>query len=221
MKVRTSTLEKEGLYQAAKWLKFQVLVEGLETLFERLEPFEIFPLTGIVNGEPIAKELFLKTYREWVEGLKGGKVPDDRELRKMLAAVWTEDPESLWLQEIPGKGYLIKVCKAALHVQAHWFRYSPIDGVFRPMSMGEGSIFWGLQFSFPQIYRDGKTMEFQEVRENRLVKQMRLWLREKTRATPFLVEGKRVNVPIRLGKECFSWICRHPQLVDQGIAVHG
>jgi hypothetical protein len=107
-----------------------------------------------------------------------------------------------------------------VQVQAHCFTYSSLDGVFRPMSMGVGSVFWGLQFSYPQIYQDAKTMELCEVEEGTLFRKIQLWSREATRATPFIVEEKRINSPIRIGKKCLSWIGRHPQLCQQNIGIY-
>lgn len=220
--LRISTPEQEGLYQGSKWLKFQVLCQRdeIEQLFERIRPFYIFPLTGIVDGNPISEEGFLSEYESWISGLKNGRVPEDRSLRKILAAAFTDDLDSLWLQAA-GKGYLVKIAKPTLLVQAHFFSYSEMDGVFRPMSMGQGSIFWGLQFSFPGVYQDAKTMELKEVGKSEMFESVRLWVREATRATPFLVEGKRSNSSIRLGKLCFSWIGNHPQLQTRGISIHG
>lgn len=221
--LRISTLENEGVYQGSKWLKFQVLCqrEELENLFERLRPFFIFPLTGIVDGNPISEEVFLTEYESWISGLKIGRIPENLALKKILAAAFTDDLEALWLQEVPGKGYLMKMAKPTLLVQAHWFSYSEIDGVFRPMSMGLESVFWGLQFSFPGVYQDAKTMELREVERGKLFETVRLWVRDATRATPFVVGGNRINSPIRLGKLCFPWIGQHPQLQAQGISIHG
>jgi len=223
MTLRISSPETEGVYQGSKWIKFQVLADPdeLALLFSRLRPFSIYPLTGIVDGHSIAPESFLAEYRSWIEDLKAGKIPDDRSLRKILAAAFIDDPEALWLQEIPGKGYLAKIGKPVLQVQAHWFSYSEEDRVFRPMSMGLKSVFWGLQFSYPGIYQDAKTMDLKEVQDERLFETMRLWVRESTRATPFVVAGQRTNSPIRLGKAAFSWIGKHPQLASQGIFIHG
>lgn len=220
--LRISSPEQEGVYQGSKWLKFQVLCQRdeIEQLFERLKPFYIFPLTGIVDGNPISQEDFLSEYESWISGLKNGRVPEDRLLRKILAAAFTDDLDALWLQAA-GKGYLVKIAKPTLLVQAHFFSYSEMDGVFRPMSMGQGSIFWGLQFSFPGVYQDAKTMELKEVGKSKMFESVRLWVREATRATPFVVEGKRSNSPIRLGKLCFSWIGNHPQLQTRGISIHG
>ncbi len=221
--LRISTPEKEGEYQGSKWLKFQVLCEKdeLERLFSRLRPFFIFPLSGLVNGHPLSEESFLAEYGSWIAGLKEGRPPEDHALKKILAAAMTDDLDSLWLQEVPGKGYLMKMAKPVLLMQAHSFSYSKMDGVFRPMSMGLQSVFWGIQFSFPSIYQDARTMELREVERGKLFEEVRLWVREESRATPFIVEGERINSPIRLGKGSFSWIGRHPQLKSQGISIHG
>ena len=221
--LRISTLEKEGAYQGSKWLKFQVLCqrEELDQLFERLRPFFIVPLTGIIDGKTIPEDVFLAEYEAWITGLKAGRIPEDRSLKKILAAAFTDDLQAVWLQEVSGKGYLAKISQPTLLVQAHYFSYSEIDGVFRPMSMGLESIFWGLQFSFPGVYQDGKTMELKTIERGKLFEEVRHWIRDATRATPFIVNGSRINSSIRLGKQCFSWIGGHPQLREQGISIHG
>lgn len=224
MTLRISSPEREGVYQGSKWLKFQVLCdrEELEQLFKRLDPFFIVPLTGIVDGKTLAQDYFLDVWGACVDCLENGAVPKEDLLRKILACAFAEDLESFWLQPVAGRGYLAKISKPVIQVQAHWFTYSSVDEVFRPMSMGVGSIFWGLQFSYPQIYQDPATMELKETHRSDLFEKLRFWVRDVTRATPFLVNGKKVNVPIRLGKQCFSWIGRHPQLIEQNIGVvHG
>jgi hypothetical protein len=225
MSLRLSTPEKEGVYQASKYLKYQVLceVDELSKLFKSIGDFSIYPLTGLTDGQEISKELFLLEYGSWTLALKEGRIPKDEELRKMLACAWTREPDALWKQEVPGKRYIIKMAKPLVQVQAHFFTYSALDEVFRPMSMGPNQIFWGLQFSFPQIYQHPKTMELLEVEEganSELFKKIKLWVREETRATPFVVDGKKTNVPIRLGKGCFSWIHNHRQLQEQKIGVY-
>lgn len=221
MTLRISTPSEEGIYQGSKWLKFQVLCdrEELEKLFSI--PFEIYPLTGVISLSqvPMAKSFFLDEYASWIEALKQGRIPTDAELRRTLACAFSPDPNALWLQKVGEERYLMKIAQPVVQVQAHYFAYSPLDGVFRPMSMGAESIFWGLQFSFPQIYQNPKTMELSEVGQSSFFQNIREWVRETTRATPFTVEGKKTNVPIRLGKNCFTWIHSHPQLAARGIHV--
>lgn len=221
MTLRISTPLEEGVYQASKWLKYQILLDAaeLESLFKALGSFQIFPLTGIVDGKPITQDFFIAEYGRWIEALKGGAVPTSEQLRRLLACVFVEDLEALWLQEVAPSKFLTKIQKPVVQVQAHYFSYSSVDGVFRPMSMGKESVFWGLQFSFPQIYQDPKTMELCMVEEGVLFRKIQLWAREFSRATPFLVKNKKVNSSIRLGKQCFSWIHAHPQLIEQQIGV--
>lgn len=221
MTLAISDLAREGVFQASKWLKLQVLCDGLELtdLLHTLAGVHLYPLTGIVDGQSLSKERFIAEYASWIEGLKQGRVPEETALKRILACAWTFDPSALWLQEIKGKGYLVKIRKPLVQVQAHYFAYSPIDGVFRPMSMGPSSIFWGLQFSFPQIYQNGASMAFSETGRDPLFEAIRLWARHATRPTPFWVQEKKVNSPIRLGNHCFSWINRHPQLAGCQIEV--
>lgn len=221
MILRVSHPSNEGVYQASKWVKCWALIDGeeMQNLLDALGDFWIFPITGFVDGNPISKAFFVAEYSRWIEGLKEGMIPTSEELRRLTASVFTEDLEALWLQEIATNRFITKIAKPLVQVQSHYFSYSSLDQVFRPMSMGKGSVFWGLQFSYPQIYQDPKTMEFCEVTSGGLYRKIQLWMREKTRATPFFVDGKKINAPIRLGKQCFSWIHKHPQLIEQKIAV--
>lgn len=225
MNLRISNPAEEGIYQGSKWLKLQVLCDASElaSLFQKLEPFAIYPLTGLLSLDriPLSKEFFLSSYSSWMETLQKGSLPSDLELRQVLACAMSREEDAFWLQKI-GDRYLVKISKPVVQVQAHFFTYSPIDGAFRPMSMGAGSIFWGLQFSFPQVYQNPKTMELLEPEESPnqdLFRQIRLWGREETRSAPFVVEGKKNQTPIRLGKQCFSWINRHPQLIEKQISI--
>lgn len=225
MTLRTSMLPLEGVYQGSKYLKYHVLCDAdeLGRLFDQLGNFYIFRLTGLGDGEPIEKREFLEKYAEWIRELQSGRVPQDSALKELLAAAFTLETEALWKLQVPKNRYIVKLSKPVVQVQAHFFTYSPVDEVFRPMTMGQANIFWGLQFSFPQIYQDPKTMEFLETDESSnsgLFSSIKHWVRNETRATPFVIDGKKTNVPIRLGKNCFSWIHSHPQLKEQKIGVY-
>lgn len=220
--LRISTPDKEGIYQGSKYLKYQVLCDPaeLETLFK--EFFHLYRLTGLNDGMPLSQAEFLDEYSRWIEGLKEGKIPTDAQLKKILACAMTADLEALWLQPVPGNRFMTKIAKPLIQIQAHFFTYSSIDGVFRPMSMGPESVFWGLQFSFPQIYQDPKTFELLEVEESintDLFEKVKRWVRDTTRATPFTIDGKRVNATIRIGKNSLSWAGRHPQLLAKNLGI--
>lgn len=218
MSLRISNPSEEGVYQASKWLKVQVLLdpEEMNDFLGSLAPFWIFPLTGLVDGAPISPSVFCEKYAHWIEGLKKGRIPSSEDLRKLVACAFTDDLSALWLQKT-GEKFLTKIAKPIIQVQAHFFSYSRVDGVIRPMSMGLDSIFWGLQFSFPQVYQDPKTMELCVLERSPLFRKLQLWVRENTRPTPFLIDGKKMNSPIRIGRKCFSWIHMHPQLKENNI----
>ena len=208
----------EGSFQGSKYLKFHVLAEKqeLQSLFEKFNPFWIYHLSGLSDGASIQPQHFLQVYGSWLDELKDGRIPEHQELRKILAAGFTKEEDAIAKVQAPKKGlYLMKILKPVVQVQAHFFTYSSIDGVFRSQSFGQNSIFWGLEFSYPQIYQDSHTQELLDSKEteNRcLFETIKTWVRNETVPTPFVIEGKRVNVPIRLGKGCFSWIHHHPQL---------
>jgi hypothetical protein len=212
-----STLEKEGHFQAAKWLVVQALVDEVELGQLMEEDFLIYPLSGLftLDAFPMEKGLYLKAYGSWIAALKEGVVPVPA--KELSAVAWARSPDDLWLQEVPGGRYMPKPRRPFVRVQVHHMTYSPIDDVFRPMNLSADSIFWGLQFSFPQVYQCSKTKELLEVEDGELFQSIRKWIRNVTVPTPMLVKGKQVNLPIRLGKRCFPWINRHPQL--KGLSV--
>jgi len=221
--LRLSEPSKEGIYQGSKFLKHQILCspEELALLFQA-SSFYLFPLTGLGDGNPVSSASFLAEYSLWIEKLKQGAVPSDAELRKVLACAMTADLDSLWLQPVPQNRFITKIAKPVIQIQAHFFTYSSLDGEFRPMTMGMESIFWGLQFSFPQIYQNPRTMELLEVEESansQLFEKVKKWVREISRATPFSVDGKRINSSIRIGKSCLEWVKSHPQLAAKQIGI--
>ena len=92
------------------------------------------------------------------------------------------------------------------------------------MVMSPGSIHWGIQFSYPQIFQRGnvftKVSDPQQFPNTSLFTKLVQWLRTHTVPTTFIWEGKKIATPFRLGKQCFSWINAHPQLKEHGIFVH-
>lgn len=215
----------QGQFQAARWLKIQALLDDVElaSLMQALEPFSIYPLSGALPREafPMPKERYLATYRGWIEGLKAGIVPTS--FGSLNASMWTKSAESLWFQEFPDKRVVAKPKEPFLLVQVHFMGYSRVDKVFRPMSLSQDSIFWGLQFSFPQIYEHTEKgiVEAGDHPNAVLFQRVRKWSRDNTRPTPMNVEGARENLPIRIGKNCLSWVNDHPALVAKELHVGG
>lgn len=218
-----STPALEGQFQAAKWIKIQALVDAdeLARLMTELGTFAIYPLSGTLPLEafPMPKEAYLAQYREWIEGLKNGKLPAN--FGPFNASMWARSPESLWLHEFPGHRFAARPREPFLQVQVHHMGFSFVDKVFRPMSLTQDSIFWGLQFSFPQVFEHPVKgiIEASDLPNADMFQIVRKWSRECTIATPMLVDNVRDNLPIRIGKNCFSWVNRHQALVSKGLSV--
>lgn len=214
--------------QASKWQKLPLLIDldEMKFLLAALEPFWMIQISGLVpvEQEIISKEAFLQVYEDYITTLKNGQNPSNPLMRAYFSAVWTTRLDALYAVKVNEKQCLVKVMQPVVQLQAHRCDYSFADGTFRSMVMGIDSISWGIQFSYPHLYQD-ENLQVLTVREGpqfpntSLFKRMQQWMRSHTIATPFEVEGKKVNVPIRLGKNCLKWINQHPHLQAKGIRV--
>ena len=217
-------------YQASKWQVCHVLLEAEEmrALFDALSNFWIVQISGLIpiGQELIQKEDFLNVYSAYIAALRNGEIPADKLLRTYFSSVFTVDLTALYAVKVNEEQSVVKIRKPVVQLQSHRFDYSSADGKFRSMVLGYDSIHWGLQFSYPHFYQDDN-MEVFTVREGAqfpntaLFKQLQRWVRANTIATPFEVQGKRINVPIRLGRRCLSWINSHPQFNAKGLKVIG
>lgn len=224
--IEISSPEKEGTLQVSKSRKLPLLIDidEMDHLLEVLTPCTILDVSRPIDLEYaiIPKDLFRDQYRLYVEGIKQGKLIDETPLRPLFSGMITVKPESVFAQSLSNGKYLIKTRIPAIQMQRHHFIFSD---TFHSGVMGEGSITWGIQFSYPQLFLDPKTKEIGKVEKNDLFPNTELfhrlakWVRDHTSPTPFLVEGKKMNQPIRLGKKCFSWINQHPHLKERGIYV--
>lgn len=228
--LRVFTLTDAKPMQASKWLKCQLLLdaEEMQALFQSLGNFYIY-LTGSIQnrGEgEISHENFLACYRQYVEALKSGELPEEELYRNLFSAVFTVSRDMLYAVSVSDEKILIRVEKPVVQLQSHRIDYSPFDQKFRSMVLGADSILWGIQFSYPQLFEDSITKDVLQIKNDpkafpntQFFYKLQHWVRHNTAPTPFIVEDKVFNVPIRLGKECFSWINRHPQLKKRGISV--
>ena len=164
---------------------------------------EILPLADL----EVDQESFLSSYRHYIEGLKAGTLATFRHFSSAISI----DPEAFHTCMIGSEKYMAKPLKPLIQMQQHRFFPSKTAGAFHSMVMSQESIHWGIQFSYPQLYQDEHLMvkavkETEEFPNTALFKKLQRWVRTRTVPTPFIVEGRQVNVPIRLGKNCFSWI---------------
>lgn len=219
---------KPGLpMQVSKWLSSPLLIDEneMQGLLHALGEFEIFAISGVMlkGSGLISQEDFLDCYQKYIEALRESRLPEDARLQRYFSSVFSKTREALYVVPIDESRQLIKVDRPVVQLQMHRFSCGA-DKKFRSMAFGQNSIYWGIQFSYPQLYQspDLQVITIRETDEfpnTALFKTLQRWVRENTVATPFLVEGKRVNVPMRLGKKCFSWINHHPQLKEAGLEV--
>lgn len=204
-------------YHASKWLSVALLIDAAEmkALFDFLGNFLIFTVGSIVKrGEGlITHESFLSCYAHYIEILKSGNIPEDSIYRSVFASVLTVSPDHLYALHVGTDGDLIRINKPVIQLQAHNLDYSTADGKFRSMVFGKDSVLWGVQFSYPQLFEDPSNHSVRKVDNSfpntSLFRALQKWTRLNTVPTPFLVNEKIINAPVRLGKRCFSWINNH------------
>lgn len=223
------SLSDQTPLEASKWLKIQLLVdpdEMRELLFS-LGEFFIYSPSGISprgQGE-MAHHAFLDKYADYVHELQKGHIPDEAKYRSAFSSVFTTFPEALYALPVGDHQQVIRIQKPVVQLQMHRMSYSPLDNKFHTMVFGTDSISWGLQFSYPQLYRDPESKKVEQVHDNenfpntKLFKRIQKWVRQATIPTPFIIGDEKMNIPVRLGKKTRSWINHHPQLVNKGLKV--
>jgi hypothetical protein len=227
--LRLSTPQIEGTLRVSKALKHQVLLDDNEMreLVDALGTFSFYNIGEVVNAETaiISSATFLAHYAEYVRALKEGRVPDETKVKRYVSAALSVTPDLFYGMQVGENKFLVKPLKPVVQMQLHQFFISDLDEKFHPMVLGKDSVAWGIQFSYPQVFQDPKTHEYHRIRETEefpntaLFLKLSRWLRRATIPTPFIYKGKKVNVPIRIGKQCLSWIHLHPQLQARGLSV--
>ncbi len=228
--LKFSNPDIEGKFSVSKWLKHQVLLDNseMEDLCRHLTPFNFFNVSEItaLGDLELPLQQFLNSYREYIETLKAGKVPLDRRIQRHLSCALTIDENALYAHAIGPEKYMAKPMKPLVQMQQHRFFASKTAGTINPMVMSHESVHWGVQLSYPQIFFDGAKGIYSKVSDEALFPNTTLftklvkWLRTQTVPTTFLLDDKKISTPLRLGRQCFSWIHNHSQLKEQRIAIH-
>lgn len=223
--LRVSTPQNEGVLRVSKALKHQVLLEDQEmtSLLEELGQLSMFIVSQPVKLEEaeMTKEDFLALYKRYVDSLREGETIDDRLIRSAFSSAWSVDPSFFYAMQVGGEKFLVKPLKPILQLQLHRFMLSDVDEKIHPLVQGPGSISWGIQFSFPQLFQDPKTEEIAKVPRDfvnsQLYWKLSRWLRSHTLPTQFLYKGKKIVSSLRLGKHCLGWINQHRELKERAI----
>lgn len=219
--LRTSKVAEP--YNVSKWLKHQILIDPveMEDFFSAVGDFRLYNVAEITSEPELSKSAFLEVYKGYIEALQSGSVQFPREMRRYFSSAVSCTPEALYLQIIREGSYLAKPSQPLIQLQAHYFLPSAVDGKIYPLVFSEDSVAWGIQVAYPQIFQ---TAEYEKVgaqfANTALFQKIGKWIRAHTVPTTFLWKDQKVATSLRLGKNCFSWIHRHPQLLAKGLKIH-
>lgn len=205
-------LDKKISYDAAKWLKVQVLLDPSEfsQLLDDAKCF-LFDMNEEISL-PVAKE----RYKLYVEALQKGETPASTAFAWMA----TRTPHSLYRLDTGGSTQ-IRIREPIVQITHHPMNYTVEDNSFRSNQFGAETIYWGLQFSFPQLFMDPVTKDVIKLNDPALFENIELfrffqrWMREHSMPTPF----EEFNAPQRIGKKAMAWVNNHPHLIKKGLKV--
>ncbi|MFN0065813.1 MAG: hypothetical protein ACKVOH_06220 [Chlamydiales bacterium] len=183
----------------------------MQSLFAHLGSFSIIPVGRLSSVQEVTQEQFLEKYAFYVAALKRGERATFSD-----SFVFTTTFEAIQVIEAKGQ-YIMKPKLPIIQLQESRVRYS--HGEFHTQVFGPDSIAWGIRFSYPQLFQDETTGAISKVDQifpnTELFRRLQKWVRAYTQATPFSIEGEKINVPVRLGKASFSWIAVHPDLQEE------
>jgi hypothetical protein len=215
--------------QASKWLHIQFLIdsEEMKELFSVLSPFVHFSVMGVTEqgGNRLEHQQFLEAYQRYIATLKEGKSPQDSDYRFFFTGILTKTEETVTVLPLPDNREMVRPILPCIQMQLHRFDYSKVDHEIRPMVLGKETISWGVQCSYPQLFQDPETAAVLNALDETLFpnaslfRAMREWIRRHSDPTPFIIQGKKEVVPIRLGKMCRSWIGSHKELQLHGLKI--
>jgi hypothetical protein len=194
-------LSKPVDFPVSKWLHLQALLslQEIKALFQTLAPVFLFFNGKVLTREEIQDqtEAFFKSYEAYLNALS------QEESIFLPPFCLTKTEKSVYAFQAGEGRFLIKPLAPVIQVREHRFLLTH-DGRFSSKGFGKGSIRFGLQFSFPQLFLcEGKIVEvMKSSSENvELFRTLQRWIRDFTRPTALIFEGKKTNCTFRIGLE--------------------
>lgn len=234
MKLKSSSLATEGALKVSQPLKIPLFLDGdemesflyfLESHFTTLSFYDTHSVvtqeTGIYKSSS-----FLNSYKEYISFLQRGELPLRTMYHGFFSMALSITSDIFYQIDLEDEKRIIKATRPHIQLQPHHMTFSEDTHSLYSMTYSEDSITFGIQLSYPHFFQDPHSHEVLEVDSRdffpntQLFNKIRHWIREHTLPTPFLIQGKKVNFPIRLGKNCFPWINRHPQLQSNQLYVN-
>jgi len=199
----------------ARFIKIPLLLDAMEMKeLLYLAPYDLYQVGRVIEKEEMLfdKTLFLEAYAEYVEKLKAGE-----KSFFLLSPALSGDSRALQIMQVQEK-VLLRSALPLVQMQPHH-----IDAKLRSGVYGTDAISWGVQLSYPTLFQDPKTHQIEKVDgsfvNTGFFEKIRRWVRAKTRAVTFAEGEGKVTIPIRLGKNCSSWIHHHAGLKQWGRRV--
>jgi hypothetical protein len=217
--LKNSHPQKEGVLAVSKWNHLPLLLSNEEMQSLLSCGGYVFPIGRIISAEEMSqgKESFLENYSAALQAIFAAKP-----MQNDLTYAITTEPDDLYSMPVKNEKYLIRQRRPVIQSKKHQFILSADHSEILQNVCGEKTIPWGVQLSFPRLYQDPISMEVIEARGDNwgLFRAMQKWVRHNTIPTPFLIDGKKKNSTLRLGKQSVSWINQHPGLILSGIKVY-
>lgn len=191
-------------FQASKWLKIPLFLskEELSALFEELSFLYLVRLSGVIEeGKAVIdKTTYLFEYEDYLRTLQSGA---PKSVNRLVVGLGKELSDFRKIKVESGE--LIKVYRPVIQVQPYTLFYSSTAQKFIEMTHSLENMYFGLLFSFPQLFQDPISQEVIKVYESdtlnaKAFKAIQKWSRAHTTPTPFLINGKVLNHPARIGK---------------------
>lgn len=213
-------------FLASKWLHIDFLIshEEMKRLFSSLqvehETLFLFSTLGVQKRGQNRIKLadFFHAWKAYEEALQKNEPLNGTPFRFFFTNCISKYEDAVEPMLIGEDRERVMPKTPCLQMQPHRFSYSKLDGKFRSMVLGKNSVSWGVRVSYPQLYQIPNSREVVDALEKShfpnaaLFSSLRSWLRHNSLPTPMIVDGKRVNIPMRIGKECLPWINNHPEL---------
>lgn len=196
----------------------------MEALMKELPDFYLYVTAKVVSekNERLSKESFLTEYRKAFIPLKAGL--QSLELRSLVSLSISNDESSFTRLILPEGRVLMQPTAPIIQLSPTFLSYSSQTKELRFGLYGTETLFFGMTLAYPQLYQEnsGEIVDVDEsprFANTALFYQLWRWLRTHTIPTPFLVEGRRVNMPVRIDRSSLGWLNTLAGLKERGLAI--
>ncbi|MCF7852942.1 MAG: hypothetical protein K9M07_06855 [Simkaniaceae bacterium] len=143
---------------------------------------------------------FLERYTDYINALFKADF-DPKLFRKDLTCALTLDMEAVVIQTLPGQRYLAKPQYPIVQLGIYQFIIGDNGRILHHV-LGKESICFGLEWSYPQLYRDPKTKQnlnaLKEAPNHVLWKKITTWMRKETHLLKIKRGDETIPTQLRL-----------------------